>query len=136
MDHLLFLDASAPLDKDFKVKGVANLRVVDNSVWPEIPGKFHNLVLLQTSYLTVHLLLRNVRHHTHLHDLREGSRCSHGQCQSQELGTALPLNLKSFIITHFCQAGICYYLIARNTVLKFKINTFGLNDCGVVLKRK
>ncbi|KAG8960361.1 hypothetical protein FRC03_006600 [Tulasnella sp. 419] len=33
-------DVNAVLDNNFKVKGVDNLRVVDNSVWPDIPGLF------------------------------------------------------------------------------------------------
>ncbi|KAJ3746764.1 glucose-methanol-choline oxidoreductase, partial [Lentinula detonsa] len=33
-------DPSTVLDGDFKVKGVDNLRVVDASSWPNVPGWF------------------------------------------------------------------------------------------------
>ncbi|KAG9127387.1 hypothetical protein FRC07_014332 [Ceratobasidium sp. 392] len=33
-------DKSAVLNSQFQVRGVKNLRVVDNSVWPDIPGMF------------------------------------------------------------------------------------------------
>ncbi len=33
-------DPNAVLDTNFKVRGVRNLRVVDASIWPKIPGTF------------------------------------------------------------------------------------------------
>jgi choline dehydrogenase len=32
------VDNEAVLNNKFQVRGVSNLRVVDNSVWPDIPG--------------------------------------------------------------------------------------------------
>lgn len=34
------LDVNAVLDGDFRVRGVASLRVVDASSWPNVPGYF------------------------------------------------------------------------------------------------
>ncbi|KAG9123179.1 hypothetical protein FRC07_000143 [Ceratobasidium sp. 392] len=42
-------DANAVLNKDFQVRGVANLRVVDASVFPEIPGMFVTTPIYQIS---------------------------------------------------------------------------------------
>ncbi|KAJ6610435.1 hypothetical protein B0H10DRAFT_2060795 [Mycena sp. CBHHK59/15] len=42
-------DANAVLDKDFKVRGVANLRVVDASAFPWIPGMFMTTAIYQIS---------------------------------------------------------------------------------------
>ncbi|KAJ7799744.1 hypothetical protein B0H14DRAFT_3491304 [Mycena olivaceomarginata] len=42
-------DANAVLDKDFKVRGVGNLRVVDASAFPWIPGMFMTTAIYQIS---------------------------------------------------------------------------------------
>ncbi|KAG9125263.1 hypothetical protein FRC07_008332 [Ceratobasidium sp. 392] len=42
-------DANAVLNKDFQVRGVSNLRVVDASVFPDIPGMFVTTPIYQIS---------------------------------------------------------------------------------------
>jgi hypothetical protein len=72
----------------FQVRGVSNLRVVDASAFPDIPGEFGAL-LCPTWYLTVITdatnLNRHVRRHAHLSNLRKGSGRYACFCQVQPL---------------------------------------------------
>jgi choline dehydrogenase len=73
-------DPSAVLDKDFKVRGVGNLRVVDASAFPWIPGKL--ALSLSLSFTRLTIFSRHVHDHRDLPDQREGRRRGHGGRQA------------------------------------------------------
>ncbi|KAF7326412.1 Choline dehydrogenase [Mycena venus] len=54
-------DANAVLDKDFKVRGVGNLRVVDASAFPWIPGFFMTTAIYQISEKAADAVIANAK---------------------------------------------------------------------------
>lgn len=73
-----FLDENAVLDGDFKVRGVNNLRVVDASSWPNVPGYFVTTPI----YMVGRLSTRSDRHIKLIFaDIGKGSGCDHANCE-------------------------------------------------------
>jgi choline dehydrogenase len=54
-------DPSAVLDSNFRVRGAKNLRVVDASVFPHIPGYFIVLPIYMISEKAADVILRDAR---------------------------------------------------------------------------
>jgi hypothetical protein len=84
-DQSSLLDLNAVLDGNFKVRGVDNLRVVDISSWPTIPGFF-----VTTPTYMVSLLMGIEVITDHFPDIGKGSGrhngCRRIQANKVELG--------------------------------------------------
>ena len=55
------LDPMAVVDSDFKVRGTRNLRVVDASVFPRIPGYFPMIAIMMMSEKASDVILSSAR---------------------------------------------------------------------------
>ncbi|PHH65859.1 hypothetical protein CDD81_1228 [Ophiocordyceps australis] len=56
-------DPLAVLDSDFRVRGIDGLRVVDASVFPDVPGTFPIIAIFMVSEKASHVILADARRH-------------------------------------------------------------------------
>lgn len=68
-------DPNVVLDSSFRVRGVRNLRVVDASVFPRIPGIFLILPIFMINEKAANVILEDVRSALHFGSISRKEIC-------------------------------------------------------------